>query len=400
MTEPSNLADNPPTGNDDEVSLIDLLLVIAENVRLLVFGPLLVGLAALGYAFTITPTLTATTMIIPPQQQQSTMAALASQLGSLAAGAGIAGIRGAALNNPSDIYVTLIKSRSVADRIIDRFNLTQVNVAKPGRGRAREILEAATKVTAGKDGLITIEVKDKDPKRAADMANAYVEEFSRLAGGLAITEAQQRRTFFEKQFQAAQENLAKAQQALGEVGVPESLIKSSPGAVVESIARLRALVTAQEIKVSTMRGYLTEQSPEFKQAQRELGALHVQLAQADHAQPARGNQSAEYLNRFRDFKYQEMLSELLGKQLESARLDESREGAFVQVVDVAVPPESRSSPKRAQIAVVTTLATGILLLLLVFAREALRSARNSPESASKLARIASTLRGLVPGARK
>jgi len=398
MTEPSNLADNPPASNDDEVSLIDLLLVIAENVRLLVFGPLLAGLAALGYAFTITPTFTATTMIIPPQQQQSTMALLASQLGGLAAGAGIEGIRGAPLNNPSDIYVTLIRSRSVADRIIDRFELTQLHGAKRRRDEVRAILEVATKVTAGRDGLITIEVKNNDPKRAADMANAYVEEFARLTGGLAITEAQQRRAFFEKQFQATQEKLAKAQLALGEAGVPESLMKSSPATVLEGIARLRAQVTAQEIKLSTMRGYLTEQSPQFKQAQRELDALRAQLAQADHAQPARGNQSTEYLNRFRDFKYQETLLELLTKQLESARLDESREGAFVQVVDVAVPPESRSSPKRAQIAVLTTLATGILLLLLVFAREALRSARNNRESASKLARIASALRGLVPGA--
>jgi tyrosine-protein kinase Etk/Wzc len=284
--------------------------------------------------------------------------------------------------------------------MIDRFKLMQLYGVKL-RTDARALLAVVTKVTVGSlDGLITIEVNDHDPKRAADMANAYVEEFARLTSGLAITEAQQRRAFFEKQLQAAQKNLAKAQLALGEVGVPESLIKSSPGTVLESIARLRAQVTAQEIKLSTMRGSVTEQNPDFQLAQRELDSMRAQLVQTERSQPKGDTQRDEYLNRFREFKYQEALFELLTKQYESARLDEAREGSIVQVVDAAVPPESRSSPKRAQIAVLTTLATGILLLLLVFAREAFRGARNDPESASKLARIESRLRGLVPGARK
>lgn len=397
MTEPSNLPDKQPIG-DDEVKLIDVLLVLAENARLLVFGPLVVGLAALAYAFTITPTFTAITTILPPQQQQSTMALLASQLGGLSAFAGLGG--GSALKNPSDIYVTLIKSRSVADRMVDRFKLTQLYGVKL-RSDARTLLAGVTKVTTSPtDGLITIEVKDKDPKRAADMANAYVEELAHLTDGLAITDAQQRRVFFEKQLQATKENLDKAQLALSEVGVPESVIKSSPAAVLAAIAGLRAQVTAQEIKLSTMRGYLTEQNSDFQLAQRELASLRAQLAQAERAQPAGGTQGAEYLSRLRDFRYQEALFELLNKQLESARLDEAREGAVVQVVDTAVPPEYKSSPKKAQIAVFTTLATGILLLLAIFIREGLRNARNDHESAIKLARIASGLRGLVPGARK
>jgi tyrosine-protein kinase Etk/Wzc len=397
MTEPSNLRDNELPGDGDEVKLIDLLLVIAENARLLIFGPLVVGLAALAYSYTITPSFTATATILPPQQQSSTLAMLASQLGGLA---GIAGLGGSGPKSPADLYVALINSRDVADRMVDRFKLMQLYGVKL-RVEARSILAGATKVTAGlKDGLITIEVKDHDPKRSADMANAYVEELERLTDGLAITEAQQRRIFFEKQVQAVRKNLEKAQLALGEVGVGESVIKSSPEAVLANIAGLRAQVTVQEIKLSTMRSYLTEQSPEFQLAQRQLASLRAQLAQADHAQPGDGTKRDEYINRFRDFKYQETLFELLAKQLESARLDEAREGSIVQVVDVAVPPESRSSPRRTLIAVITTLAAGMFLLLAVFAREGLRRARNNPESASKLARIASAVRGLVPGTRK
>ncbi len=144
-----------PDGGEDEISLLDLLLVVAENARLLIFGPLLAGLAALGIAFIIPPTFTATTRILPPQQQQG----------------------------------------------------------------------------------------------AADMANAYVQELHKLTGSLAITEAQQRRVFFEKRLQQAQENLKKAELALGRTGAGESLIRSAPQAMVEGIARLKAQVTTREFGV-------------------------------------------------------------------------------------------------------------------------------------------------------
>lgn len=376
---------------DDDVSLLDLLLVVAENARLIVFGSLGAGLVALAFAFTLTPVFTATTTILPPQQQQSTAAMLASQLNALA---GIAGLGGSGPKNPADLYVALIKSRTVADGIIDRFDLVKL-YALEKRQDARKALADVSKVNAGKDGLITIEVDNPDPKRAAAMANAYVEELAKLTDGLAITEAQQRRIFFEKQLRQAKDGLKKAEVALGQAGAGETIIRAAPQAMVEGVARLKALVTAQEIRVSTMRGYLTEQNPEFQLAQRGLASLRAQLAQAERDQPSAGGQGAEYLNRFREFKYQETLFELLAKQYEAARLDEAREGANIQVVDVALPPERKSRPKKALIAVSTMLAGGMLLVLYVFFRESLRNARAVPESAGKIGRIAAGFRRLA-----
>jgi len=241
-----------PLPLDDEISLLDLLLVVAENARLLIFGPLLAGLAALGIAFVIPPTFTATTRILPPQQQQGAAAMLASQLGALS---GLAGAAGLNIKSPANTYVALVKSRTVADGLIDRFYLIKVYEAKL-RQDARKALESSTKVTSGKDGLITIEVDDKDPKRAAALANGYVEALYKLTGSLAITEAQQRRVFFEKQLQLGQENLKKAEVALGQTGAG-GLIRSAPQAMVEGVVRLKAQVTAQEVRPATMRGYLT-----------------------------------------------------------------------------------------------------------------------------------------------
>jgi uncharacterized protein involved in exopolysaccharide biosynthesis len=364
---------------------------LAENARLLILGPIVTGLVVLGCTFLVTPTYTATTKILPPQQQSGASSLLASQLGALA---GIAGAAGINIKNPADTYVALLKSRTLADRLIERFRLKDLYDQKYLEDTRRQ-LEKLTTVSSGKDGLITIEVDDKDPKRAAAIANAYVEELFWLTGQLAITEAQQRRAFFGKQLEVARDNLKRAELALSEVGAGEGLIKSAPQAVVEGIARLKAQVTAQEIRLSTMRAYLAESSPELQLAQRELSSLRAQLTLAERDRPTKSGQTADYLNRYRDFKYYETLFELMAKQFEAARIDEAREGAVIQVVDQAVPPEKKSKPKRVFIAALSALATSFVLALLIFVREGLRNACKDPDSASKLARVMVRLRGMA-----
>jgi len=210
----------------------------------------------------------------------------------------------------------------------------------------------------------------------------------KLLNRLAVTEAQQRRLFFEKQLLNAKDNLAKAEQALKASGVNSSALKASPVAAVEGLAKLKAGITAQEIKLASMRGYLTEAAPDFKQAQTELVAMRGQMARAEREEPAStgvNSGDSDYIAKFRDFKYHETLLELFAKQYEMARVDESREGAVIQVLDVAQPPERKSKPKKAQIAMITTLATGFALLLFVLIRQALRSATKDDAVAARFA---------------
>lgn len=375
------MTQNIETIEDDEISLLDLLQVVVDNLRLLVLAPLAAGLLALGITFTIPPTFTATTKFMPPQQQQSSAAAMLSSLGALGGLAGAA----SGLKNPTDQYVAFLKSRTVQDALIDRFKLTERYEAKFTEDARKELGDNA-QIASGKDGLITIDVSDKDPQFAAQLANAYVEELGKLLNRLAVTEAQQRRMFFEKQLNNAKDGLVKAEQALKSSGVNSSALKASPVAAVEGLAKIKAGITAQEIKLASMRGYLTESSPDFKQAQTEMSALRSQLARAEKEEPASSGDS-DYIAKFRDFKYHETLFELFAKQYEMARIDESREGAVIQVVDAAQPPERKSKPKKALIAMMTTLAVGFALLLFVFIRQALRGAAQTPESAEKLARL-------------
>jgi uncharacterized protein involved in exopolysaccharide biosynthesis len=366
---------------DDEISLLDLLQTVVDNLRLLVLGPLAAGLLALGGAFLVAPTYTAVTQFLPPQQQQGAAAAMLQSLGSLGGLAGAA----AGIKNPSDQYIAFMKSRSLQDAIIDRFDLMK-KWEFDLRQDARLALDGAVRITAGKDGIIDVEVDDEDPIFAAAMANAYVEELRVLMNRLAVTEAQQRRQYFEQQLQKAKDNMVKAEQALKATGVNSSAIKSSPEAAVGAVAEIQARIAAQEIKIGSMRGYLTESAPDFKQAITELSALRSQLSKLEAGGPTSGGGS-DYIARFRDFKYHETLFELFAKQYELARADEAREGAVIQVLDVAAPPDRKSKPKKALIAVITTLATGFALLLFVFVRQALRNAAHDEESFNKLNNI-------------
>ena len=364
--------------DDDEISLLDLLQVVVDNLRLLVLGPLACGLTALGISFAIPPTFTAKTQFLPPQQQQSAAASMLASLGALG------GLAGAAtgLKNPADQYVAFMKSVSVQDALIDRFKLIEKYEAKL-KTDARLALTANLRIASGKDGLISVEVDDEDPKFAADLANAHVDELRKLLSRLAVTEAQQRRMFFEKQLEQTKDNLAKADQALKSSGINSSVLKSSPASAVEAVARLKAGISVQEVKLGAMRNYLTENSTEFKQALSELGSLKTQLAKAEKEEPAHKGAS-DYMSRYREFKYQETMFELFAKQFELAKVDESREGAVIQVLDVAQPPERKAKPKKAFVAIIASFAAGFALLLFVFVRSKLKIASQDDETKIKI----------------
>ena len=380
-----NMPDSAPLSTDevqDEISLLDLLQVVVDNLRLLVFGSLGCGVLALAIAFVIPPTFTGKVQFIPPKQQQSSAAAALSDLGILGGAAGaIAGVK-----NPADQYAALAKSNSVADALIAQFKLAE-RYDKDFKEEIRKELANNTRMVVGvKDGLISIEVDDTDAQIAADMANAYVTELRKLLNRVALTESQQRRVFFERMVTESKANMVRAEQSLKSSGVDSSALKISATASLEGVARLKAQISVQEVKLAAMRGYLADTAPEFKLALNELAALRSQMERADHSDTIPSGQS-DYVARFREFKYQEALYTLYMRQFEVARVDESREGAVIQVVDTAEKPDRKSKPKKALVAVLTTLASGFALLLFVFMRRSFQAGAQTPETAEKLTRL-------------
>ena len=368
---------------DDEagMSLGEIWDALRRNLVLLALGPLAVGGLALALTMLIAPTFTAGTTFMPPQQAQSGAASALASLGSLA---GLAG-GGAGISSSGDRYVALMQSVTLSDRIVEQFKLMEVYDAK-FHVDARKTLASNVRISLGKkDGLVTVDVDDTSPQRAADIANSYVDELRRITGTLAVTEAQQRRAFFERQLQQSRDRLVQAQQALQASGFNPGALKAEPRATAEAYARLKADATAAEVRLQLLRGSLAEGTPEVRQQQTVLSALRDQLARAEQATDTSG--SPDYVGKYREFKYQETLFELYARQFELARVDESREGALIQVVDPATPPERKSKPKRATIAMGTTLAAALLLAAWVLLRQSmrLRAARTIAPKAAQAA---------------
>lgn len=354
---------------DDEISLQEIFATLRRHVRLLAALPVMVAVLAFGASFLITPTFTSATQIMPPQQAQSGAAALLGSLGGLGGLAGAAGVAG--LKNPSDQWVGLLQSRTVADALIKRFNLQQ-KYGLEFMFETRKKLEARTKISAGKDSLIDIEVIDEDPGVAAAIANGYVEELRTLSKTLAISEAAQRRLFFESQLKDAKDNLVKAEIELRASGINVSVVKTNPETAVAFVAQLQAQISAAEVNLAVLRNSMTSDSPVIRQANAELESLRNQLRQADNSQRIGKEDGGSYVQKFRDFKYYETLFELLARQFELAKADEAKDGALIQVVDMAVTPEWKSAPKRGMIAIIAFLGTLVLTLLYI----ALKPSRN------------------------
>jgi uncharacterized protein involved in exopolysaccharide biosynthesis len=308
-------------------------------------------------------TYTGTAMILPPQQSQSLLLALLGQMSS------VTGNKELALKNPADVYVAMLRSRSVADALIARFNLLEAYRQKKNID-ARKQLASRSEIAATKDGTITISVTDRDAKRSAALANGYVDELRNLTRRLALTEAAQRRVFFQQQLDDEKEVLSAAELALRATQERTGLIQPEVQgkAIIEAVAQTRAQIAMHEVSVRTMSSFSTDQNPELVREKERLAGLRAQLAKLERASRlGDGNiqvptgkvpQAAlEYWRASRDLKYHEGLFEFLSKQLEAARIDEAKNSVLVQVVDTAVEPERRSGPMRTIPVVLVTALT-------------------------------------------
>lgn len=335
-----------PTDIDTEIlddsgpTFTEVLRPLRVHAPLLLLGPIVAAALGFGGSYVVKPSYLAATSFLPPQQQQSAAGSALAALGSLTALAGV----GSAVRTPADQYAALMRSVTVSDRIIEQFDLMKVYDADY-RSEARRDLNRSVRINVGKkDGLISVEVEDVSPARAAQIANQYVEELRRVTSALAITEAQQRRAFFEKLLQETRDRLMAAQLDLQRSGFNPGALKAEPKAAAESYARLKAETSAAEIRLQTLRSRLADGTTEVQQAVAALAALRSQLAKAE--QPNALDAGPDYVGKYREFKYQEALFELYARQFELARLDESREGALIQVIDPAQPPDKKYKPSR------------------------------------------------------
>ena len=393
--EPAEFIDQ----EDDRIFLIDVLIVLAERKRIIWQITAAFAIAAIVISLLLPKSYTATVTLLPPQQNSSMGAAIASQLGNLGGMAALAG-SSLGLKNPNDTFVAMLKSRTVEDAMVEHFGLMQEYRTKYPTDARKAFEKHATVNASAKDGLIHISVEDHDPHRAADIANGYVDQFRTLSEHLAISEAAQRRLFFERELEKTKENLNQAEEAMKETEQKTGLIQldSQARALIESASLLRAQIAAREVQIEGMQTYATGENAQLVQAERELESMRAQLAKLGGSQknandnlivpkgtvPAAG---LEYIRKLRDVKYYETVFEILARQYEIAKLDEAKQGALIQVVDPAIPPDKRSFPSRSLIVIGATLAGFLLAILVAFLLVEFEKVKEDPNSAARLNRL-------------
>lgn len=386
-----------------EVSLLDILIVFLRHRQTVLKATFFTAVVALLLSLVIPSRYTAVTSILPPQQNTSMASTLMSQLGGLGSVASLAGGSSLGLKNPNDLQIALLKSRTVEDALVDRFQIKNRFKIKY-QTAARKKLEQLVDITSNaKSGLIEITATDTSPQLAADMANEYVNEFKKYSAGLAVTEASQRRLFFEQQMGQAKDNLATAEEELKRTEQKTGLIQldSQARATISLVAGLRAQIAAKQAEISAMRSFATDENPALQLAQQQLAGLQAQAQQigatsesTSNALLPKGNMqevSLEYVRRFRDVKYYETIFELIARQYEIAKVDEAKQGSIIQVVDRAVVPDHRSFPSK----LIFTAVGGFLGLFFstiwIFAHASLRYVADNPEEKERVETIKTLL---------
>ena len=400
-------AESAPTRNSVEssseqkgqISLLDLVIVLLQYKKLIASITAAFVMAGVALSFLAPVKYTANITIMPPQGNASISSTMAQQLGGMALLMG--GNLG--IKDPNEMYVAMFKSESVENAMVRRFALMQ-QYRKSHLSDARKAFEKNVAFNANnKEGFIHISITDRDSNRAAELANGYVDQLRELSEYLAVSEAGQRRLFFQKQLDQARNQLSDAEESFKDTEQASGVIAvdSQTRALVESVASLRAKIAAQEVQLQGIQTYETNANPELLHAQRQLESLQSQLNKLGGGDNQGGDlilpkaklptASLQYLRKLRDVKYYETIYDIVARQFELAKLDEAKQGALIQVVDPATPPDRRSSPKRLLI-IIAAAFSGILAgILTAFFLTELRRIRSDSEIAGKLHVIKSML---------
>ena len=376
-----------------ESSFLRTLVVLARRWKLIGGGMLLCGLITAVIVLVMPVTYTASTVILTSQSMSGGASALLGELGSLGALASLGG--GSLLGgSQSDTFVGVLTSRTVADEMIEKFHLQKV-YRKRTLVDTRKSLTKHTHIEGTRGSFIRISVDDHDARRAADMANAYVEELYRKNQHLALTTASQRRLFLEGQVNAERDQLTNAEAAFRELQQKTGVLQLAGQAemTLRSIAQLRAEISAKEVLLEQLRTTGTEQNMDVQRVESGLNALREQLRKAESDNGFGGDNyfvsagripqaGLEYLRRMRDLRYHEALFETLSKQYELARIEEAKAPPVIQVVDKAIILDTRSWPPRKLLVLLALFTSGVLLSGAVLLREKWNRLAAEPENAT------------------
>ncbi len=399
-TKQSNLE----SSNQDEISLIEIATTLGEEKKILLGIPIVAAIIAVVVSLLLPPVYTAHTTLLPSKNNSNDASALLGNLSGLVGN--IAGLGNA--TGTSDMFIHLLESRTAKNLIIQKFDLVNHFGQFENNEEIYDAIDKKVKISLSESStLINIQVDDEDPAFAAQIANGYFEVLQTMLDKIAISEAQQKRAFFQQQFAKSKDNLSEAEIKLKEVQETTGLLEleGQAKATIDAVAQLRAGIAQREVQLTALRTFATNNNPEYQKLLGELSGLRTQLQKMEtgsvdsESNQAPNNdigfintsnlpkQGLEYIRALREVKYQEAIFEIMAKQFELAKIEEAKEGNTIQQLDPAIVPERKSKPKRAMIVILSTLAAGFLAVIIALIRGAMRKHNTNSAQANRLIQL-------------
>jgi tyrosine-protein kinase Etk/Wzc len=339
---------------EDEIDIAALIQSLRGGKRTIIGVTTVAFAIATIVAYVLPLQYTSSTSFVPPGLNggSSMASALAGQLSALGGGELLGGVK-----SPGDLYVGILKSRSIADQLIKRFDLTRVYGVKK-ESQAEGILKSNMDVVVDpKSSIVSVDVTAKSPELAQQLAGGYMDALRETNGRLALGQSSQRRLFFGRQLAKEKDDLEEAEVQLKKTEEQSGLIAPTGQTEMEidTIAQTQAQIASRRVQLAALRDSATEQNAEVIRLRSEIDDLEGQLSRLQNGS---GKSTAaiptskvpevqlEYVRKEREVKYHEALFEMLSRQYEAARLDEARDAPVLQVLDPPSYPDSKSGPRR------------------------------------------------------
>ncbi len=392
MSDSIDLAVNSSPPTKENYSLMPILLPLVQAKLIVVGFPFLVLVLVLLHGIFSTPYYTASTRILPPQYNQNTIGRGLVTMG------GESALGNSALNlkNPTDLFVGILRSRTILDGVITDNDLIKHYEAKD-IDSARGKLASRTGIESGKDGIVEISVEDSSAELAAQLANSYVKELQTFSGELAKREGGRRTDFFNNALNRARQSLNEADERLRQVESKTGFtrLRGQDEAIVSGVRDLRSQLADKEVQLRTLMSYSTDSNPDVKLLRNEIANLNSKIQEVSGL-PNTPNQASGtshtaltlaqvpdalmlHSQRKRDVEYWVNIVTILGQYTELGKMDETRDFSLFQVLDVAVPPLDNSRPRIKLNLIVFGLGSSMLVVFYVWARAYVRQRRSSSD---------------------
>jgi capsule polysaccharide export protein KpsE/RkpR len=381
----------------EEKNWVENAALFWDHRRIFVYVAVSVMLLSIAVAFSLPKQYESGARIMPPEQANTSAAMLAALVGRGAGGSsgggmggGVAGLAGSLLGmkNNGALFVALLRSGTVTGHLVDRFNLQHVYHKRYRSEATKKLIHQTTVTEDSKSGVITIVVTDKNPYRARDLAQGYLDELNSVVAKVNTSSAHREREFIEQRLKTVQDELQQAQVSLSDFSSKNTTIdvKEQTRAMVDAGAKLQGQLIVGESELDSLRQVYGDGNVRVRAAEARNSILKRELEResghssretedtdidATHPYPALRQLpqlGVRWANLYRSVRIHETVFDLLSEEYETARIEEVKSIPSVSVIDFPGLPERKSGPHRMVIVMLSMMLSVVLTGIYLLAR--------------------------------